>query len=109
MGNDLHLEYTVIGDTVNLASRLESAAKPGTILVSLRETYQRTRPIFHYEITAPLQVKGFSDPIIAAQPISLLTKPDRVRGLPGIWVPMVGRADALEGLLASVALGYDKP
>ena len=103
LGNDLHLEYTVIGDTVNLASRLESAAKPGTILVSL-ETYQRTRPIFHYEITAPLQVKGFSDPIIAAQPISLLTKPDRVRGLPGIWVPMVGRADALEGLLQALHL-----
>ena len=34
MGSDVKLEYTVIGDVVNLAARLESQARPGTLMVT---------------------------------------------------------------------------
>ncbi len=34
IGNDLHMEYTAIGDTINLASRLQSIARPGSVLIS---------------------------------------------------------------------------
>ena len=34
VGTDLHMEYLAIGDAVNLASRLQSAARPGVVLIS---------------------------------------------------------------------------
>ncbi len=58
------IDYTAIGDTVNLASRLEHAAEPNSTLVS-REVYERTREAIVYEPLPPLLLKGFGVPIPA--------------------------------------------
>src|SRR5690606_18753081 len=42
IGADLRMNYTALGDTVNVASRLQSVAEPGTVLVS-RAVYEQTR------------------------------------------------------------------
>jgi predicted ATPase/class 3 adenylate cyclase/Tfp pilus assembly protein PilF len=97
VGDDLHFEYTVIGNTVNLADRLQEAAQPGEILASF-ETYQRTRPLFSFRSTEPVQLKGYAQPVRVFAPLALRERPDRVRGLPGVQVPMVGRKDLLERL-----------
>lgn len=93
-------EYTVLGDTVNLASRLEKAAEPGSILVS-EATYQRTRPLFEYAILPSLYVKGMPEPIQSYRPMHLRQRPGTVRGIPGLHVPMIGRERPLERLSAA--------
>lgn len=50
--------YTVMGSSVNLTSRLEEAAEPGEVLVGL-ETYMATRHRLKYESRGPLELQGF--------------------------------------------------
>jgi class 3 adenylate cyclase/tetratricopeptide (TPR) repeat protein len=64
VGARLNMDPTVIGDTANIAARLETAAEPGTIVISaetwrLAQGYARAQPI------APLVVKGKAEPIPA--------------------------------------------
>jgi predicted ATPase/class 3 adenylate cyclase/Tfp pilus assembly protein PilF len=101
IGNDLHMEYTVIGDTVNLAYRLQGAADSGTVIVSFA-TYQRTRPLFRYKTLPPVEAKGKPKPIPAFRPLGLRTRPGQIRGLPGLQVPMIGRKDALDQLQSTL-------
>lgn len=101
IGSDSHMEYTVIGDTVNLASRLQAAGEPGTVLVSF-STYHRTRPLFDYRFLPPSALKGFPDPIPAFQPLRVRENPGRVRGLPGAQAPMVGRDQQLAQLQSAL-------
>lgn len=93
-----HLEYTVIGDTVHLATHLQKAAPAGGILVSF-STYQRTRPIIDYQSLPPVQFDGMAEPAIVYQPMGIRETPGQVRGLPGLQVPMIGRREQLDTLI----------
>ncbi len=98
MSDQQHLEYTVIGDTVHLASQLQRSAKPGNILVSF-STYQRSRPIVDYQSMPVLQLEGISEPTKVFQPLGIRLTPGQVRGLPGLQVPMIGRREQLNQLI----------
>lgn len=82
----------VSGLTVNLASRLENAAEPGTILIS-HNSYRHVRGIFDVQPREPIDIKGFADPILTY--VVLRAKPRafrlNARGIEGIETRMIGR------------------
>ncbi len=61
-GTSHHLDYTVLGTHVNLASRLESVAEPGHILIS-HETWSLVKDVVMCRDKGEVSVKGFSHPI----------------------------------------------
>jgi class 3 adenylate cyclase len=61
IGDDLRMDYTAVGDTTNLASRMESIARPGTILVS-KNTFKLARDFFEFESLGKIEVKGKKEP-----------------------------------------------
>src|ERR687896_112973 len=63
--------YTVTGDTVNVAARLQSAARPGSVTVGER-TMQTTSLAVEYEALEPLTLKGKSEPVPAWEATSLI-------------------------------------
>ncbi len=62
IGDNLRMDYSAIGDTTNLASRLQQAAEPGTILLS-ENTSRLVQETVRFEKLPPLQVKGKAAPI----------------------------------------------
>lgn len=57
IGDDLRMDYTAIGDTTNLAARMESSAAPGTVRVS-ENTHRLTREYFEFESLGEVAIKG---------------------------------------------------
>ncbi len=61
-GSQDRMDYTIIGNEVNLAARLEASAEPAGILIT-HETYSLAKDIVMAEEQPPLAVKGFDKPI----------------------------------------------
>jgi adenylate cyclase len=62
MGSRTRLNYTVLGEPVNLADRLCSVAKAGTILISA-STLEAAGPSLDVQALAPVTIKGLSNPV----------------------------------------------
>jgi class 3 adenylate cyclase/tetratricopeptide (TPR) repeat protein len=62
IGDDLRMDYTAVGDTTNLAARVQALAEPGAILVS-RQTHQLVEGFFRTEPKGEARVKGRAEPV----------------------------------------------
>ena len=99
LGNDLRVEFKAVGDTVNLASRVEGLAEPGAAYVT-QETFKLTEGLFRFEALGEREVKGKGEPVSIYRVIAPSTRRTRFdvsaeRGL----TPFVGRERELELLL----------
>jgi len=99
LGNDLRVEFKAVGETVNLASRMEGLAEPGTTCIT-EETHRITEGLFRFEALGEKTVKGKKEPVKVYRVIAPSTRRTRFdvsaeRGL----TPFVGRERELELLL----------
>jgi adenylate cyclase len=67
-GTENRMDYTIIGQEVNLASRLESNSEAGEILISY-ETYNLVREKIMCRLKGNIEMKGFSQPVATYQVI----------------------------------------
>lgn len=98
VGSDLAYEYTAMGDAINMAARLQSAARPMTILIG-ENTYRFVAPIFECADLGKINVKGKLEPVQVYEVKELKAHPGQLRGLSGFQTTMVGRQDELARLL----------
>ena len=100
-------EFTVTGDTVNLASRLQASAPIGGVLVS-HDTYRHIHGVFDVQTLAPFEVRGRPEPvqgyvILRPKPRALaLQFRGMFRGIEGVQSEMVGRQSELNFLQAAL-------
>jgi len=86
--------YTAVGDTVNVAARLEGLCEPGSVLVD-GKTYELTRHLFEYEDEQLLQVKGRREPVRARHVLGVRAERESARGFLGRRTALVGRSREL--------------
>ncbi|MFP5225236.1 MAG: adenylate/guanylate cyclase domain-containing protein [Actinomycetota bacterium] len=98
-------DYTVLGDAVNIARRLQEAAQPGQILVG-EQTRALTRGSITYRPVGGVDAKGKALPVTAFEAIA-------ERGLPGrigaLETPLIGRREELQTItLAALMAERDR-
>ncbi|HUQ79059.1 MAG TPA: adenylate/guanylate cyclase domain-containing protein [Patescibacteria group bacterium] len=101
VGTDLRYEYTALGDAMNVAARMQSAAEPGSVLITA-STHRLVADAFESEDLGELVIKGKTEPVHAYRALGPKALPGRRRGLEraGLDSPMVGRDVPLETLRA---------
>ena len=103
VGSSLHEELTVMGPTVNLAARLQSAATSGEVVIG-ESTAAHVRSAF--ELTSMVvKVKGLKEPVTAYRAERLLGHPEKVRGIEGLQAEIVGRDSELQRLQTALDEG----
>jgi class 3 adenylate cyclase/ribosomal protein L40E len=108
LGNDLRVQFTAMGDTVNLASRIEKLAEPGTTYVT-DDTYKLTRDLFHFEALGEKEVKGKKRPVAVYKLLSAIQDVYRPRlgSERIIYSEMVGRDNELHRLELQVMMAIN--
>src|SRR6266511_645702 len=102
--DDLHTDYTPVGHSTSLASRMESLALPGSIVVS-EHTYKLTEGYFEFKPLGAARVKGVSEPVniyevVGVGPLRTRLQVAARRGL----VRFVGRHSEMEQIKKALDL-----
>ena len=98
VGTETASEYTAMGDTVNVAARMQASARPGSVLVT-SATYRFVGLLVEAVDVGQLELKGKSDTVHAYEITGLKEGAAHTRGLAGVRSPMVGRDAQLDHLV----------
>lgn len=98
IGTRTHMEYLAVGDTVNLAARMQSAAEPDTVLIS-ENTMRHVPGLFDVADLGRISVKGRAEAVQVYRVLAKRQGAIRARGIPGLTSPMVGRQAEFAALM----------
>jgi len=98
VGTDRKRSYTVMGDAVNVASRLEGVAERGEIIIS-EATYTLTNRLFAFTERDAVKLKGKREPVRIFQLNAARDLSQTQRGLTGMEAPLIGREYEMQNLL----------
>ena len=93
--------HGVLGDTINVASRLSGLAKPGEIVIS-PDTYHQAEGYFTFEPMEPTKVKGKTEPIKPYKVLSAKEAPTTTHRLSGLRAELIGRKVEMDHLKEAV-------
>jgi class 3 adenylate cyclase/tetratricopeptide (TPR) repeat protein len=125
IGDNLRMDYTAIGDTTNLAARLQQLAEPGAILLS-DTTHRMLHGAMRTERLAPMHVKGKAEPVTAYRLLGLAPRRSPVEErdartladfvgreremgvLRDLWAQVVGEQGQVVGIAGEPGIGKSR-
>src|SRR6266511_4411893 len=97
-GNDLHMDYTAVGQTTHLAARMEQLARPGTILLTA-DTLRLVEGLVQVTALGPIPVKGLPAPVEVFELVGASTLGGRFQArVAGGLTRLVGRETEIDTL-----------
>jgi class 3 adenylate cyclase/predicted ATPase len=91
-------EHAVVGETPNLAARLQALAEPDTVVIA-GNTRRLLGELFEYRSLGRMSIKGFSEPVEVWHVIGTSTVDSRFEALHGIITPLVDREEEMDLLM----------
>lgn len=104
IGATSRFEYTAVGDTMNLAARMEQTAQPGTVQITA-QTFKLVEAAFEFEPLGGIQVKGKREPVVAYRVLRSRAGAGRVPRPDGQAgdSPLVGRDEELGSITSRIS------
>jgi class 3 adenylate cyclase len=97
VGSDLRVEYSALGDAINIAARMEQTAAPDTIQITA-DTHRLVAPFFDFTDLGGVEVKGKDEPVQAYRVNAATSEVGQLRGIEGLDSPLIGRAAEMNTL-----------